>query len=252
MIDEGSASASEIVSGAVQDWDRGLIVGRRSFGKGLVQKPVSLPDGSALRLTTARYFTPSGRSIQKPYEAGQDDYRNEINERLKHGELSVKDSIRFPDSLKFYTTAQRLVYGGGGIMPDVFVPIDTSMHTEYYEQLVRKGVLNQFILNYVDRERSSLLKKYPNIESYKANFTPSQELFNKLMAEGEKEGVERNPEQFETSKKLLTYQVKAIIARNLWDLEAYYYVMNDINPIYQAAMQSLQDKTFENMKIVSN
>jgi carboxyl-terminal processing protease len=159
LIDKSSASASEIVAGAIQDHDRGLIIGRRSFGKGLVQKPVQLPDGSAVRLTTQRYYTPAGRCIQKSYEEGVDAYRKEKYERLEKGELSSMDSIIYPDSLKFFTANNRVVYGGGGIMPDLFVPIDTTMGSEYYYAVVRKGAMNSFALDFVNKSRSSLIKE---------------------------------------------------------------------------------------------
>ena len=167
LIDEGSASASEILAGAIQDWDRGIIVGRRSYGKGLVQKPLLLPDQSMIRLTVARYYTPTGRLIQKPYDMSRDDYDKDLYNRYMKGELAHKDSIHLPDSLKFYTLRNtRLVYGGGGIMPDYFVSIDTSYYSDYYRDLLSKRTIDQFVLEYVDQKRKDLLLQYPDIENF--------------------------------------------------------------------------------------
>jgi hypothetical protein len=170
IIDEYSASASEIVSGAVQDWDRGIIVGRRSFGKGLVQTPTMLPDSSIIRLTTSRYYIPSGRCIQKPYE-GIEDYNRELIKRYNAGELIHEDSIHFPDSLKYYTDKKRVVYGGGGIMPDIFIPMDTIKVSDYYWQLFRQNIFNQFVMNYLEEEKQTLLSKYRDFDTYNAQFT---------------------------------------------------------------------------------
>lgn len=189
LIDEGSASASEIVSGAVQDWDRGILIGRRSFGKGLVQKPFTLNDGSVIRLTTARYHTPTGRCIQKPYEDGLDDYYMDFSKRMKHGEFLSSDSIKFPDSLKYYTPNKRVVYGGGGIMPDIFIPMDTSRLNDFYTQLFRKGVFNTFIMQYLDVNRTKLKEQYPNADSFVTNFKVDQPLLDDFYAFAAKEGV---------------------------------------------------------------
>jgi carboxyl-terminal processing protease len=189
LVDEGSASASEIVSGAIQDWDRGLIMGRRTFGKGLVQKPLILTDKSELRLTISHYYTPTGRCIQKPYDDGIDSYQQDLIERYKHGEYLTPDSIFFPDSLKYYTPNKRVVYGGGGIMPDIFIPMDTTKYSSLFNELVRKGVFGGFTLDYMDSHRPELLAKYPTISEFKNNFQISDEMYTQLMDYAQKEGV---------------------------------------------------------------
>lgn len=191
LIDETSASASEIVSGAVQDWDRGVIVGRRSFGKGLVQRPFNLPDGSQIRLTTSRYYTPSGRCIQKPWEDGLDSYYNDYMKRYQHKELITPDSIKFPDSLKYSTSNGRIVYGGGGIMPDVFVPIDTSRASDYLINLRSKGIFNNFTMQWVDDNRTTFLKQNPTFDDFNKTY-PSLNLMKEFTAYAQKEGVEHN------------------------------------------------------------
>lgn len=191
LIDETSASASEIVSGAIQDWDRGVIVGRRSFGKGLVQRPFNLPDGSQIRLTTSRYYTPSGRCIQKPWDDGLDSYYNDYMKRYQHKELITPDSIKFPDSLKYTTSNGRIVYGGGGIMPDVFVPIDTSRASDYLINLRSKGIFNNFTMQWVDDNRTTFLKQNPTFDDFNKAY-PSLNLMKEFTAYAQKEGVEHN------------------------------------------------------------
>ncbi|MDD3667825.1 MAG: S41 family peptidase, partial [Bacteroidales bacterium] len=191
LIDETSASASEIVSGAIQDWDRGVIVGRRSFGKGLVQRPFNLPDGSQIRLTTSRYYTPSGRCIQKPWDDGLDSYYNDYMKRYQHKELITPDSIKFPDSLKYTTSNGRIVYGGGGIMPDVFVPIDTSRASDYLINLRSKGIFNNFTMQWVDDNRTTFLKQNPTFDDFNKTY-PSLNLMKEFTAYAQKEGVEHN------------------------------------------------------------
>jgi carboxyl-terminal processing protease len=189
LVDEASASASEIVSGAIQDWDRGIIMGRRTYGKGLVQKPIYLPDGSQIRLTISKYYTPSGRCIQRPYDEGGDSYFDELYPRSKHGELFTADSINFPDSLKYHTAKGRTVYGGGGIMPDIFIPIDTSRYSSLFMEMFRKGIFNSFTLDYMEQNKEPLKTKYPTIEDFKNNFKITEEIWQELMEYSKKEGV---------------------------------------------------------------
>ena len=250
MINEYSASASEILSGAIQDWDRGLIVGRRSFGKGLVQKPFSLPDGSAVRLTVARYYTPSGRCIQKSYEEGDEAYEDDISNRFKHGELYSADSIKFNDSLKYATNAKRTVFGGGGIMPDVFVPLDTMYNSKFYSDLIRKATLNDFTLTYTDNHRAELKVKYPDIKTFKTNFIVDQKMMDDFYAFADKKGVKKDDEGVKRSEKHIMLNIKALIARDLWSgTSAYFEIMNDLNPTFLKAVHSIQDNTFDKMKI---
>ncbi len=189
LIDEGSASASEIVSGAVQDWDRGVIMGRRSFGKGLVQKPYNLNDGSIVRFTTSRYHTPTGRSIQKPYDDGVEEYYKDLARRRDHKEFIIADSIKFPDSLQYKTPAGRIVYGGGGIMPDIFVPIDTTRTSPYYSRLARAGLFNLYTMNILDQKRDELKLQYPTFEEFKINYKVDQTMMNDFSDFAAKEGV---------------------------------------------------------------
>lgn len=246
LIDENTASASEIVSGAVQDWDRGILIGRRTFGKGLVQRMFELSDGSQVRITTARYYTPSGRCIQKPYSTGTADYNNELSNRYKHGELFSVDSIHFPDSLKYTTHGGRTVYGGGGIMPDLFIPLDTTPASKYYQACRRKGILNQFPQYYADRHRNDTLDA--DFESFLRNYEQLQldSLFDAFAAE---KGVYRDSIKETSIDSIVQYndhflslQVKALVADRLFGRGHYYRIMKEEDKFYQAALVELRKK----------
>lgn len=248
LVNQYSASASEILSGAVQDWDRGVIVGRRTFGKGLVQRQFGFEDGSMMRLTTARYYTPSGRCIQKPYKAGEkDDYAMDVYKRLKDGELQHADSIHVADSLRYNTLKSgRIIYGGGGVIPDVFVPIDTTDYSKYYADLSAKGVLIQYTLGYVDKNRDELKKKYADVATFDKNFAVSNEMIQELIALGEKEGVKYDEEQFNTSKSLLELLVKSLIARDVFDQEAFTIIYNKNNDLLKEGLRVINDDELYN------
>ena len=239
LIDEGSASASEILAGAIQDNDRGVIIGRRSFGKGLVQQQLDLDDGSAIRLTVARYFTPTGRCIQRPYNNGQEAYYDDLLQRLKTGELNNQDSIRFPDSLKYYTPGGKVVYGGGGIMPDIYVPIDTGQYYSYYNQLINKGLIYQFAYDFADKNRDELQAAYADASVFIKRFTVENTLFDQLVAYGETKGVPRNDRDLKPTRDLIARLLKAYIGRNLFNDEAFYPVLNQDDRIFLKALETL-------------
>ncbi len=244
MVNQYSASASEILSGAIQDNDRGVIVGRRTFGKGLVQRPFPFPDGSMIRLTVSRYHTPSGRCIQKPYTDGADEnYSHDIINRYNSGEFTSADSAKhFSDSLRYYTLRNhRPVYGGGGIMPDRFVAIDTTMYSTYYRDLVAKGSINGFSVDYVDTNRATLKSLYPDAESFIAGFEITPEISQALKERGEKDGVVFDEEQFSRSKPIIYAIVKGLIGRDIFDQSIYSRIVLPLDPIYQSAVATISD-----------
>ena len=240
LIDEYSASAAEIVTGAIQDQDRGMVVGRRSFGKGLVQRPIDLPDGSMIRLTVSHYYTPAGRCIQKPYTKGDSkDYAMDVMNRLKHGELMSADSIHFADSLKCYTLREhRPVYGGGGIMPDYFVPLDTLAYTKFHRELSAKSYIINANLKYVDANRKALRKRWTSFEEFRRDFVFPKEEIDKMIADAAKDKiVPKDNAELEKTLPKLSMQLKALVARDLWDMSEYFAIINEESEIVRKAVE---------------
>ncbi len=245
MVNQYSASAAEIFAGAMQDWDRAVVVGRRTFGKGLVQRPFKFEDGSMMRLTVARYYTPSGRCIQKPYSRGDKKaYEKELLDRANEGEYYSLDSIQFNDSLRYTTRLNgRTIYGGGGVMPDIYVPIDTSEYSTYYRDLMAKGIINQFVISYVDKNRKALSKQFKNVRDFDNGFNVSDEMMRDLIALGEKDSVKFDEEKYKTSQNLIKAIAKGLIARDIFsDQSAYNMIINHRNPDLKAAIDVLNDR----------
>ena len=246
MMNQYSASASEITAGAIQDWDRGLVVGRRSFGKGLVQRPIPFPDGSMIRLTIAHYYTPTGRDIQKPYEKGDSkSYNNDLVDRFDNGELMHEDSIKIDSTKKVLTLKQkREIYGGGGIYPDRFVPLDTMEYSKYYRNVMAKGVLNKYVIQYVDANREKLKKEYKTDDDFVKRFKVTSKMLDDLKIMADNDKVEFNEEEFKRSKPLFEMIIKALIGRDVYDNQTYFKVYNNHDPIFKEALRLINSDEY--------
>ena len=245
IVNQYSASAAEIFAGAMQDWDRAVVVGRRTFGKGLVQRPFRFDDGSMMRLTVARYYTPSGRCIQKPYDRGNKKaYEKELLDRANEGEYYCLDSIQINDTVRYTTRLNgRTIYGGGGVMPDVYVPVDTSEYSTYYRDLSAKGLISQFAIKYVDKNRKSISKQFKTVQDFDQGFEVSDEMMRELIAMGENDSVIFNEEQYRTSENVIKAIAKGLIARDVYsDPGAYSVIINHRNPDVRAAYDVLNDR----------
>lgn len=249
MANQYSASASEITAGAIQDWDRGLVVGRRTFGKGLVQRPIPLIDGSMIRLTVAHYFTPTGRNIQKPYELGKSDkYREDIADRLASGELMHEDSIHFNEDMKFETLKnKRPIYGGGGIYPDKFVALDTVKYTKYYRNLVAKGLLNRYAISYVDKNRQQIKYHYKTDDDFVNDFIVDEAMLQELFDLATQEGIDFDEEQAQLSEELFTMIIKALIGRDIYDSATYFKIYNRYDPIFNSAYELINSQEYDEL-----
>lgn len=249
MVDEYSASAAEITAGAVQDWDRGVIVGRRTFGKGLVQRPIPFPDGSMIRLTVAHYYTPSGRDIQRPYEKGDAEaYRKDLLDRFNHGELMHPDSIKYDESKATATLRKgRRIYGGGGISPDRFVPLDTMPNTPYLRDLNAKNIINQFVVDYVDKNRKEIKRLYKNDDSFVKDFQVTEPMLAEIVERGVKEGVKLNEEEFNRSRNIMKVIVKGLIGRDIYESQTYDKVYNPADPIFEEALRIIEGPDYEKL-----
>lgn len=245
LIDDFSASASEIFAGAIQDNDRGWVVGRRSFGKGLVQEQIPFNDGSAVRLTVARYYTPSGRCIQKPYDKGNDEYYQDIMARAIHGEFQKADSIRFTDTLKYKTSGGRIVYGGGGVMPDFFIPADTLGYSDYYSKIAQKGLVYQFALDFADNNRKELSKLTTSADFEK--YFQKTDVLGSFVAFADKKGVKAKNVDLKTSSKIIDHQIRAYIARNIIGEEGFYPIIKNIDNALLEAIEKTKIPIQENL-----
>ena len=252
LVDSYTASAAEIVTGAIQDQDRGIVVGRRTFGKGLVKRPLDLPDGSMIRLTIAHYYTPSGRCIQKPYTKGENrDYAMDVINRLKSGELTNADSIHFADSLKYQTLREhRTVYGGGGIMPDEYCPLDTTIYTKFHRELAAKSIILQQNLRYVDNHRKQLKKAWPSFAEFKEKYEVPQDLVDTILKNGEKQNIKpKDQAELEKTLPYLRLQLKALIARDIWDMSEYFSVFNEENAMVKRALEVIAKQAFTTIDV---